>query len=64
MTELTISKPYCDWLSVAFKDKRRGKMWSCQACGHRGKGKQVPACPCEQIEVSILSSLSGDERNG
>lgn len=48
---IEIARPYCDWIAVKFKDRRRGAMWLCKECGHKGKGKSVPACPCEPIKI-------------
>ena len=49
---LQILRPYCDWISVAFKDKRKGAVWMCKECGAMGKGKNVPPCPCKPIAIN------------
>jgi rubrerythrin len=49
---IEIARPYCDWISVAHRDKRRGKVWLCHACGHMEKGKEVPKCPCKPMEIA------------
>ncbi len=51
---IEIARPYCDWIAVKFKDGRRGSMWLCNECGHRAKGKNIPQCPCEKIEINGL----------
>lgn len=48
---ITIAQPYCDWIYVANKDKRKAKMWLCKACGHTGKARDVPECPCQPISI-------------
>lgn len=48
---MEIQQPYCDWISVPFKDKRKGKMWMCRECGASGKSREVPKCPCVPIHV-------------
>lgn len=48
---MKIERPYCDWIAVKFKDRRKGSMWLCRECGHRGNSKNVPLCPCKPIEM-------------
>lgn len=43
----------CDWVGVRFKDRRRGKMWLCRACGARGLGRKEPGCPAKAILAKI-----------
>lgn len=49
---ITITRQYCDWAEMKIKDRRKGSMWLCTACGHRGKGKNPPKCPCKPIEIT------------
>jgi len=51
MADIDIAQPYCDWISLASKDRRRGKIWLCKECGHQGKGREVPKCPCAPIKL-------------
>lgn len=51
---MEIQQPYCDWIAIKFKDGRRGFMWLCKECGHRGKGKNVPECQCKTISLADL----------
>ena len=48
---LVIDKPECDWAALPFKKKHLGSVYRCRACGHWGKGKTPPECPCKPIEV-------------
>lgn len=48
---LTIDRPYCDWVSLPMRDRRKGFIWLCRECKHRGKGRIVPKCPCVKIEI-------------
>jgi hypothetical protein len=49
---MKIAQPYCDWITLPFKDKRRGSLWHCRECGASGGGRKVPKCPCREIELS------------
>lgn len=51
MGELTIKPQPCNWLKLAYKDKRKGYSWRCRTCSHRGGGKLAPKCPCKEIEI-------------
>jgi hypothetical protein len=48
---MEIRQPYCDWIAIKHRDKRRGSMWLCKECGHHGMGKSVPKCPCKPINI-------------
>ena len=45
----------CDWISMPFKDRRRGFMWRCRSCGSMCKSRFQPGCALK----SILSSTKG-----
>ena len=49
---MIIAPPKCDWAKIAYKDKRVGYSWRCKACGHKGRGKSAPRCPCKKIEIT------------
>ena len=51
MAVLTIKPPERKWIALPYKDKRRGAIWLCKACGKWGGGKVQPTCPCMKIEV-------------
>lgn len=57
---MVIEKPYCDWISVAMRDKRKGFIWLCRECRARGKGRKVPKCPCVKIEIGKLDGGAGE----
>jgi len=48
---IEIAPPYCDWIQVKCKDQRKGSLWLCNACGHQGRAKEVPKCPCKPIKI-------------
>lgn len=48
---MIIDAPYCDWVSLANKDKRKAKIWLCKECGYMTKRMGVPACPCKPIVI-------------
>lgn len=48
---MQIAAPKCDWSRAPYRDKRRGSLWRCNACGCMAKSKNTPDCPCDPIDL-------------